>query len=82
MKAFAPNGKEIRGTLETVCGVAEGQEFTRAADGSIEFVYSGSTDIWWDEQKTVTRQGQRVFIDEDGAEWPESKIVIEGEAAE
>lgn len=45
-------GDVARGTLETVTGVAE---FTLAADRSVE--YTGYTDIWWDELKTVVDEG-------------------------
>ncbi len=41
-----------RGTLETLRGVAE---FVATPDGSIE--YTGYTNLWWDEQRTVVDEG-------------------------
>lgn len=60
----------LRGTLETVRGVAlvEGRE----ADGYP--VYTGETDIWWDELKTVYRSGERVWVANDGNEFPDSLV--------
>ena len=60
----------LRGTLETVTGVAlvEGRE----ADGYP--LYTGETDVWWDEQKTVVRGGERVWVDSDGNECRESLV--------
>lgn len=61
----APNGLPIIGTLETMCGVALIDEI----DETGEPVFSGETKIWWDEQKTVERDGKLVFVDEEGGEW-------------
>ncbi len=50
---FCPEcGEMARGTLETLTGVAN---FAPAADGSLE--YTGYTDLWWDEQRTVVDEG-------------------------
>jgi hypothetical protein len=38
-------------------------------------IYSGQTDVWWDEQKTVEVNQERVFIDEAGDEVMESDLV-------
>lgn len=60
----------LRGTLETVTGVAlvEGRE----ADG--DPLYSGETEVWWDELKTIYRRGERVWVDSDGNEFRESLV--------
>ncbi len=72
-------GHEIRGTLETVRGVAEIERFSRDEAGKLVFLYSGETVIWWDEQRTVERAGNSVFIDTDGNELVASDIVFEAE---
>ncbi len=63
---FCPEcGEMARGTLETITGVAE---FVVAADGSIE--YTGYTNIWWDEQRTVTDAGGYVrLVCPNGHDW-------------
>ncbi len=50
-------GAMARGTLETIPGLAE---FAPAADGSIE--YTGYTNVWWDEQRTVVDEGGYVRL--------------------
>lgn len=55
MKAFAPNGKQIRGTLDTIPAIAEisSESYSRNANGKLEFDWDGETDVIWDDQKTV-----------------------------
>ena len=60
-------------------GVAEIERFSRDAAGKPVFEYSGETVIWWDEQRTVERAGNSVFIDTDGNEVVASDIVFEAE---
>jgi len=74
-RLVAPNGCEIKGTLETLSGVALIFELSRAADGTVNFEYEGETKIWWDEQKTVRRHGNAVFVDTEGNEWTEDRLV-------
>jgi hypothetical protein len=84
-KLVGPDGAAIIGTLETVRGVAgiEAGSVRRAADGGIAFDYAGETDIWWDEQKTVLRDGERVFVDENYNAHRESelRLIEDGEGA-
>ncbi|WP_037500608.1 hypothetical protein [Sphingomonas jaspsi] len=83
---YAPNGRLIDRTLETIpgsCGIREGT-VTRKDDGTYDFDYDGTgTDVDWDGQKQVTRDAtnggyvmERVFIDVDGGEWLESQLVL------
>ena len=76
LKAYSPQGFPICGTLEQVRGVAEGI-VRRLKNGQAEIEYTGSTDLWWDEQRSVMVRGTNEikFIDEDGNEVRESKIV-------
>ena len=60
-----PNGTFITGTLETVPGEALIAYFEENG----EPVYAGETKINWDDQKTVWREGSRVYLDEDGEEF-------------
>jgi len=58
-------GKPARGILETLSGVAE---LHLNEDGTIE--YSGATEVFWDEQKTVLNDaGQVAMLCRDGHEW-------------
>jgi hypothetical protein len=69
-------GLEIDGTLETLSGRAEilNDSYQREADGSIEFEWGGETEVFWDEQRTVTRGGKRIFLDTEGNECTEDEI--------
>jgi hypothetical protein len=44
----------------------------READGYP--LYTGETEVWWEEQETVYRGGHRVWVDYDGNEWRESQV--------
>ncbi len=58
-------GELAKGTVEQMKGCAN---LLRHHDGSFE--YSGSTEIWWDEQRTVTDKKDRVLlICDNGHDW-------------
>jgi hypothetical protein len=67
----APTGARITGTLETVLGVARVEGW----DEHGEPIYSGDTEIWWDEQRTVIRDDEFVYVDANGDEWLQSQLV-------
>lgn len=89
MKAFSPTGVQIIGTKDLIPGVANitPDTFTRDANGSLDFEWTGGTDVDWDNQMTVECPDPgmkdcftgRVFVDEDGDEWLESQIVLKDE---
>lgn len=75
----APNGKRIVGTYEVIIGTGE---FTlsspkrKGKNKEFDLVWTGDTEVSWDSQETFRDEGQeRVFFDEDGDTWPESKLV-------
>ena len=74
---MSPDGSKIVGTLERVPAVANiaADSLKRNAEGEVVYVYEGGTDLTWDEQETVTREGQTVFVDEDGTEWLEGELI-------
>jgi len=61
---------QVVGTLETIQGVAIA--FGLNEDGSPE--YAGETKIWWDDQRTIIRDGERIWVDDAGTEYPQSQI--------
>jgi len=75
----APNGKKIIGTLEQLHGCAGINGAIIMTNGEIDdpidLDYDGETDIYWNDQTTVRRNGERVFIDDDANEWLESEVV-------
>lgn len=74
MRAYAPTGALIYGTLERMYGVAFVASFTKEEGGEIKVKYSGESDVDLDSQETVLRDDQRIFVDVDGKEWLESEI--------
>lgn len=83
MQAYCKKtGSRITGTLEHLSGRATFLEdsFVRKADGSLAAIHSGGTEIFWDGQRTVYRDGFRVFLTEAGSEVLERDIELrEGE---
>lgn len=78
MQAKSPTGSPIVGTLERLSGVAHvvHDSYQRLADGSLYIDHAGDTKVFWDDQMTVTRDGKAIYVDEDGAEWPEDQVVL------
>jgi len=72
----SPAGKPITGTLESLRGRANIIAGSARKDdaGGLEFEYGGETEIFWDEQCTVVRDDERVFLDEEGNEFAESEL--------
>lgn len=68
-KAFAPNGQEITGTLETVLGTAEIDHFIKNDEGNFDHEYGGYTDVHWDSQRSFLREGSKIYVTEDRSEW-------------
>ncbi len=68
-------GEPARGSIETLSGVAV---FTDPApDGSVD--YEGTTDLWWDEQKTIRdAQGRAQLICHNGHDWFTEVVHAEG----
>lgn len=58
-------GKDARGTLEEMTGVAG---FYYDKRGKLA-KYSGNTEIFWDGQSTVVRNGKTVLICHEGHDW-------------
>lgn len=70
----SPNGVPIDRVLETVpCGA--GIKDIAADGSSVEYDPSGS-DVFWDDQRPVKRNGSFVFLDADGDEWTFDQLVL------
>ena len=65
----------IVATLEQLVGTCDISE-AEMVDGKLDITYGGYTDVDWDSQETFTDNGQRVFIDENGAQVLESEIEL------
>jgi hypothetical protein len=80
MKAYAPNGQPIVGTVEIVpaCAAVHDHSFSRNADGRLAFEFSGGSELdWGGQQPKRDANGERLFAAEDGSEWPESALRLE-----
>lgn len=67
----SPTGAEILGTLERLTGRAE----ISGIEDNGEPVYSGETEIFYDDQVTETKDGKMIFLDENGAEWTFDQLI-------
>lgn len=61
-------GEEASGTVESLMGVA----MIERLHG--EFQYSGYTDVLWDAQKSVTKDGKELLVCGNGHEWYSQRI--------
>ena len=78
---YAPTGQRIVGTLERVKGVALIEtEVIQHPNGGLTYVYQGETQIDWDSQQTVEKNGGPVFVDEAGGHWNAAQITLRTEA--
>jgi hypothetical protein len=59
-------GEPARGTLEIVQGVA----LVAADPDTGRPVYAGDTEMYWDSQRTVEREGKFVWVCSCGHDWP------------
>ena len=57
----APNGLIIEGTLETCPGCALITSISK--DPTTGADYAGDTKTYWDDQRTITRRRQTIFVD-------------------
>jgi hypothetical protein len=78
MNLISPTGTIIVATLERLTGRAIIVPGSVRQDclGSFEFEYEGSTEIYWNDQQTVVRDDERVFVDRNGDEFLESELKL------
>jgi len=76
MNLVSQKGTLIVATLERLSGRALIVPSSVRAEptGGFSFDYEGTTDIFWDDQRTVTQDDERVFLDEEGEEYLESEL--------
>ena len=76
MALISPEGTRIIGTLERLSGRAEivPDSFRANPQGDFTFEYEGTTEVFWDGQETEVRDGERVFLDEEGNEFTENTL--------
>jgi hypothetical protein len=69
---------EIRGTSDTVLARANTVDgsFERGPDGSLTFEHAGESEIYWDSQETIQRNGADVFEDENGDDVLEADLLL------
>lgn len=73
----SPTGVPIVGTAESLLATAHIQGFSRDKNGKLAFDYAGDSNIHWDTQETKKdKNGQTLFEDENGDEWPEGALVV------
>ncbi len=85
MNLVSPTGTAITATLERLSGRAMIVPDSARKDelNGLDFDYDGTTEIFWDDQRTATRDDERIFLDEEGCEFLESELrLVPAENAE
>jgi hypothetical protein len=67
----SPTGSPIVGTLERLQGIAA----INGIKGNGEPEYAGETEVLWDGQVPERRDGQLIYLDEQGLEWAFGQLV-------
>ena len=76
-RLVAPSGHAIVGTLDRIPGIAKINGASRNGEtGEYDLDWEGHTEVLWNDQVTIYRQKERVFVDEDGGEWLESDLKL------
>jgi hypothetical protein len=71
-------GVRIIGTLELVpgCALIQPGSVKKCGKNRFRFEYEGETEVFWDDQKTQRRRGERLFVDENYDVWRESQLLL------
>lgn len=79
MRAFAPNGREIVGTAESMpCMYEIADDSFAIVNGELTFEHTGEYKDYYDAvEQNHDAGGQPLYQDEDGIEWPQNKLVLE-----
>ena len=77
-------GSEITGTHERLEARADTirDKFKRSTEGGIKGEHDGYTHVFWNSQETLTKQGETVYLDDEGEEVPESEIELVNDLSE
>ena len=70
-QAFGPNGIEIVGSKEVIPGTAGILGWENGEPN-----YDGETEVDWDNQQTVRRDDELVYIDDHGNEWLRGQLTF------
>jgi hypothetical protein len=74
---FSGDFTALVGTLDELQARGEINGATRATDGSgVDLEEAGESEVFWDDQSTVERDGFKVMLDDDGGEHSEAQMVI------
>lgn len=71
---YAPNGVLIVGTADVILATATiTLGSVKKTETGFNLEWQGS-DVHWDSQETRTKNGRLIYVDDDGAEWPEDQL--------
>lgn len=84
MRLVSPKGTKIVGTCEIVeatAGIADVLGVDPDHPDRYDIDWEGYTEIIWETQQTMVRDGQRVFVDEEGNTFRESELTLESDGS-
>lgn len=67
---------EVQGTWDRLNGIALMTSAARAENQELTEDWLGSTEVCWDAQVTVYRDGEKLYCDVDGDLVPQSKLIL------
>jgi hypothetical protein len=78
MLAFAPDGNPIDVALEKVDvrNSVFRNSFSREEDGSVEFEPDSQSEVMWDNDRPLMRDGEKLFCSTDGEICKESELTL------
>lgn len=71
-----PNGETIAGTYEALTGASVLNGIIVREDGALVPEYDGTTNVHWNGQCTKYSAGERLYVDDEGAVFRESQLVL------
>ena len=78
-KLYSPTGVPIVGTDELIPGTAYIDEVGLQENGEYKIEFTGYTEEFAELQYTKTRDGEDLYIDENGDQWKESELLFRPE---
>ncbi|WP_293679259.1 hypothetical protein [uncultured Phenylobacterium sp.] len=66
----------VVGTFDSIPGVALVMGATLGDGDRLELAFANETRVLWDGQHTLLKRGQRIFIDENGEQLPETEVAL------
>jgi hypothetical protein len=80
IQVYSPTGWSIQGTAEEIPAI--GKVNFLLEEEELEWANNGSTDVRWDEQRSIRdEEGNVLFVDHAGEKWTRDELVVNPDVA-